>query len=113
MLWIITGRKYADTPSYFWWDADKKYPEYSEVIDQQTWGIEAESLTAAEMWLMENHPDYFMGSNITNRLTGNDLAFSCNPIPCGDYPKGTYETNENRRKYVAWLLEQMRERVKA
>ena len=96
----IIGRIFSDKPTYYEWDDEKKYPRYNELENlSKEWTVdEVHSLQDAEKWLLSNHPDYYMGCSIVqNCPSGNFLASA---VPCGEYPKGMYETIENRRDWA-------------
>lgn len=91
----VTGRRYCEAATYY--DLDKKhdFPKY-EKLAEVTYNIEADSVKAGERWLAENHPDMYMGGNVS--CENGD--FACLAVPCGEYGDGNYETIEAR---VAWV----------
>lgn len=78
-------------------DRDFETPEY------------VNSLEKAEIWLLENHPDYYMGCSIHQECKSGD--FLCTAIPCVEYEKGLYETWNGRREYAESHLKELLERV--
>ena len=107
----IAGRKYSEEARYASWDSEKKYPMYDE-IEKQEWEIEAKSMDEAEKWLAKNHPDMFMGANISCE-NGDFAAYS---VPCGFWGEGNYETQSARTAWVrktfapkrVWTSEEIR-----
>lgn len=95
----IIGRKYSDTATYGDWDTEKEFPTFAKVAEQ-TWEIEAETLDEAEGWLIENHPDMYMGASII--CENGD--FSCIAVPCSEYGEGNYETTATRIDFVRRML---------
>lgn len=91
----VTGRRYSEEARFADWDSEKEFPEY-DVVAEQTWKIEAQSLNDAEAWLAQNHPDMFMGSNISCE-NGDFAAMS---VPGTFYGKGYFETQVAR---IAWV----------
>lgn len=87
----VIGRRYSETAKFYDWDADKEFP-YFKKEGEQTWEIEADTLSEGRSWLIENHPDMYMGSNVI--CENGD--FSCAAVPCEAYGKGNYETIEAR-----------------
>ena len=61
-------------------------------------GSKINSLDKCRMWMLENHPDYYMGMNAMQQCKSGD--FLCMAVPCGEYQKGYYETFANRLKYA-------------
>ena len=75
---------------------------YYDVVDEKEWDItDAKSTQDCEKWLLENHPDYYMGCSIQQRCPSGDFLIM--PAPSGEYPEGMFETIENRRKYAAMM----------
>lgn len=96
----ITGRKFSDTPEFASWDHKHEFPRYT-CVDTKKWTVDAENLTDAKIWLMKNHPSYYMGSNITCTSENESALFAA---PCSEYPAGTFENNSNRCFYVQCIL---------
>jgi hypothetical protein len=91
----IIGRKYLEAARYLEWDTSKRFPVY-DMDEERVWEIEAETLDDGELWLAENHPDYYMGANVI--CENGD--FACEAIPCEEYGKGNYETIAARIAFV-------------
>ena len=91
----ITGRKYSEEARYAEWDAQKEFPDYDKVAEQE-WEIEASSVKDAEAWLAKNHPDMYMGSNISSE----NGDFSAQAVPGNFYGAGNFETQSAR---IAWV----------
>lgn len=74
----VIGRKY-DTSKvlYYDWDKEHKYPHFSSESEDTVFEIEAESVTAASLWLIDNHPELFAGSNVI--AENGDFAMHCVP----------------------------------
>ena len=102
----IVGRLYGNDPQYLDWDKEHKYPFYKE-IDEAEWNIEAESLTSSQEWLMEHHPEYYMGCSIDN-TDPNKTEFYLGAVPSVEYPKGCFETIKARREYVTNIFKTRR-----
>lgn len=96
----ITGRQYSEEARYAEWDSEKEFPEFDKVAEQE-WEIEVDSLEKAETWLANNHPDKYMGSNIS--CENGD--FSAQAVPCNYYGKGNFETQSAR---IAWVRRRFR-----
>lgn len=94
----VYGRRYSEVPNYYRWDVEKQFP-YFEKEDEQVFEIEAESLRDGERWLIENHPDMYMGGNVI--CENGD--FACLAVPCEEYGKGNYETVARRVACVKGL----------
>ena len=94
----VTGTHYNETPNYYVWDNEKRFP-YFTVDDEQEWVIDADNLKEAEKWFAVNHPDYFMGGAI-NCITPNVHEFCIYAAPCGEYGEGNYETVDARVAFV-------------
>lgn len=97
----VIGRKYSEEATYSSWDKWREYPRFEE-LEEKTWEIEADSLLEGKRWLVENHPDYFMGANII--CENGD--FSCLAVPCCEYGKGNFETYEARIATAKYELKQ-------
>lgn len=91
----ITGRQYSEEARYDSWDSEKEFPEYDQIAMDE-WKIEASSLKEAEEWLAKNHPDMYMGSNIS--CENGD--FSAQAVPGNFYGAGNFETQSAR---IAWV----------
>ena len=99
--WHVSGRVYSETPKYYDYDKRRMFPYY-DVVDEKEWDItDAKSTQDCEKWLLENHPDYYMGCSIQQRCPSGDFLIM--PAPSGEYPEGMFETIENRRKYAAMM----------
>ena len=91
----ITGRQYSEEARYAEWDSEKEFPEFDKV-DEKVWEIEANSLDEAQSWLAKNHPDMFMGANISCE-NGDFAAYA---VPTNFWGKGNFETQSAR---IAWI----------
>ena len=61
----VIGRKYdLSRVIYCDWDKEHKYPHFSSKSEDTEYEIEAESVTDASLWLIDNHPEQFCGSNV-------------------------------------------------
>ena len=100
MKCTIIGRLYSENATYACWDKRKEFPHYAQIA-QETWEIDCKSVTKAEAWLAENHPDMYIGANII--LENGDFALLA--VPCDCYGEGNYETMSNRLRYVRRLME--------
>lgn len=100
--YIITGVKYGDEPHYHDWDKKHEFPFFKE-IDTQKWTLQANNLDECEMWLLTNHPEYYMGASIV--LDSKETSeFLCTAVPDITYGEGMYETMLNRLAYAALRL---------
>lgn len=63
MKYTIYGIKWADEPHYHEWDKSHDYPHF-EAIDRVVIEKEFDSLDAANLWLIDNLPQYAIGSCI-------------------------------------------------
>lgn len=95
MKYTIHGSRYDETAIYYKWDRDRKFPEYTRIESAQ-YEVEANCLDEAEDWLIENHPEFYMGCSITNEKGD----FLMTPIPCCEYGYGNFETEAARIAYV-------------
>lgn len=91
----ICGRIYSDEPFFPDWGKDKKFPHYEEE-SEHLWEVDCASLDEAEGWLMENHPEAYMGASIV--LENGDFAMFA--VPCLEYGKGNFETKAARLEYA-------------
>ena len=97
MKCTITGRKYSEEARYAEWDTKKEFPCYDKVAEQ-VWEIEASSLDEATEWLAKNHPDMFMGCNIS--CENGDFAAYAVPSAGYFWGKGNFETQSARTECV-------------
>lgn len=74
MKCTITGRKYSDEKVYLC--KSTEFYHY-EQIDEKVWVEDFSCLDEARIWLIDNHPDYYLGSSI--KLENGD--FACFMIP--------------------------------
>lgn len=112
---FVTARLYQETATYTAWDKDHLYPRYEEVEGtEHTWSLEGEklmngqlvnSLETAQIWMVENHPEYLQGMCIHQDIPSGD--FSCRSVPGKEYPEGMYETIEGRMKYAQDLARRL------
>lgn len=112
----VVARLYSEVPEYYKWDESHKYPNYREVAGTEREfdlegatlknGTKVESLETAEMWMLENHPDYLQGCGIVEKVDRN-ADFLMTAVPCCQYLAGYFENYENRRRYAEWKAEQM------
>lgn len=103
-----TGRLYHEHATYHSWDKDHKYPVYSAIEgSERVWSLKDEtlldgrkvdSLETAEIWMVENHPEYLQGMSIYQEVTSGN--FSLHSVPGSEYPEGMYETFEARMRYA-------------
>lgn len=73
---------------------------------QWEWGKEdgVNSIEDAEKKMLAEHPDYYMGYSAARQIAGGD--FVMHPVPCPEYPQGTWETMDSRRAYAAQKAEE-------
>lgn len=112
---FVTARLYQETATYPAWDKDHLYPHYAAVEGtEHTWSLEGEklmngqlvnSLETAQIWMVENHPEYLQGMCIRQEIPSGD--FSCSSVPGKEYPEGMYETFEGRMKYAQDLARRL------
>ena len=105
----VVGARYDIIPKYYSWDTDKQFP-YFEKIEDREWVVETENAEEAIVWLMTNHPEYFMGSAAYCITPGKSGAYMT-AIPNPEYGPGNYETIENRVAYVKKRLEYITNRM--
>lgn len=99
--YVITGRVFSDEPR----DPNTRYKTYN-IIEEKEWKpSEVHSLEDAEKWILENHPDYYMGFGVHQECPSGNLRYGA--VPCAEYPDGMYENAENRRKYAEMRAEQL------
>lgn len=99
--YVITGRVFSDEPR----DPNARYKTYN-IIEEKEWEpSEVHSLEDAEKWILENHPDYYMGYGVNQKCPSGNLCYGA--VPCAEYPDGMYENAENRRKYAAMRAEKL------
>lgn len=87
----VIGRKFSEEANYPAWDSKKEFPHY-EILEEQTWEIEADKLHDGEKWLADNHPEMYMGGNVV--CENGD--FACFAVPGIEYGKGNFETIQAR-----------------
>lgn len=107
--WEVRGCLYSDTPVYMSYDKSHKFPHYDSLEETSSvWNLANErlqdgrpirSMDEAEQWLLENHPDFLMGSCIT-QVGVPSPSFRASAVPCPEYPEGCYESYEGRRDYA-------------
>ncbi len=93
------------------------FPEKSEdargiyqMKEEQEWTVGAKdgvaSIETAEKWVLENHPDYYMGMSASKQCPSGEFSFGAVPS-VGNYPQGMWETWAGRRQYVKSQAEKM------
>ncbi|MBP3781710.1 MAG: hypothetical protein J6I68_00515 [Butyrivibrio sp.] len=87
---------------------DKSIPKILEEKDFEApeW---VKSLEDAEIWMLETHPDYYMGCTIAQRCNCGD--FLATAMPCAEYDKKDYETWEGRRNYAQRKLNELGDKL--
>lgn len=95
----VRGSLYGETPNYYSWDVEKKFPYFS-IEGKCVWSIQAETLEDAVKWLATNHPEYYMGAGVECKNT-NEHEFYLTAVPSGEYGDGNYETIEARKNFIA------------
>ena len=98
----IIGRKYSTEKRFKEWDKEKQFPSYEQIDEHKFPPKQFESIRHAEIWLLENFPEYYFGANI-KCLDNTD--FSCIAIP--SYYEGYYKT-DNRQKIINTMLEELK-----
>lgn len=76
MKYIIHGYKFADTPTFYDWDKEHKYPNF-EIVDNVEIEREADSMDEAYKWMLENIPGYAIGCAVFSEDKKN---FLLNPV---------------------------------
>ena len=98
----IVGRLYEESPVFSDWDMEGCFPSYRPVPgSEREWKLdikEAASTNQAAEWLLENHPDYWMGANIIQDCPSGD--FSMHAVPCIKYGRGYHETYAGRYMFA-------------
>ena len=102
----ITGRMYCETPSFYAWDQEGQYP-YFEIEDEKKFVCpdNVKSIEDAQVWLLKEHPEYYMGCSIVQDCPSGNFCMTA--VPSSEYPKGTYETIGNRLGYAKNELERL------
>ena len=83
----------------------------AKIIEERDFDVPSEinSLEKAEIWLINNHPDYHMGCSISQDCpSGNFMATA---IPCAEYDEKHYKTWEGRRDYAEKRLQELWKKV--
>lgn len=101
----IIGRKYEDKVSYYDWDGRKEFG-YCEVEDERIWEKEFEDEFKAEIWLVNNYPEYAMGASY---IWNDGRCFYLLAVPSSEFGDGNWETTENRVRFVKRELEERME----
>ena len=111
--YVITGRLFGECPEFLSLDKKKMHPRY-EIMEEITWTPEeVHSLEEAEIWLLTNHPEYYMGSNISQDCPSGDYLGIPVPGVFTWYEQGTFETIENRKMFAEKILEKILELKKS
>lgn len=95
----IIGRLYDEVPNYYDFDDNHKWPYYN-CVDEKEWNIKCNDVDEGAEWLIDNHPDYYMGANII----GDNGDFICTAVPGCEYGKGNFETIKDRKYYVKNIM---------
>ena len=81
-----------------------------QMREEQEWIVGAEdgvtSIETAEKWVLENHPDYYIGMSASKQCPSGEFSFGAVPS-VGNYPQGMWETWAGRRQYVKSQAEKM------
>lgn len=97
----ITGHIYDTKPT-----SSGKLIKYDREVDTKEWKQIAgvKNLGEAEKWLLENHPDYYMGAVIQEDIpNGRRMVV---PRPGSRfYSEGEYETIQGRRDHAKWVCD--------
>lgn len=111
----VSARLYSEIAEFAPWDKEHEFPHYKEVAGTERKfdlegatlndGTAVTSLDTAEMWMLENHPDYMQGCCIVQKVDRN-ADFMMKAVPCNEYLDGHFENYENRRLYAEWLAKQ-------
>ena len=112
----VSARLYSEVAEYSAWDKEHEFPHYNEVAGTERKfdlegatlndGTAVASLKTAEMWMLENHPDYLQGCSIVEKVDRN-ADFLMKAVPCGEYLDGYFENYKNRRMYAELRAKQM------
>lgn len=112
----VSARLYSEVAEYSAWDKEHEFPHYNKVagterkfdLENATLknGAKVDSLETAEMWMIENHPDYLQGCSIVEKVDRN-ADFLMKAVPCGEYSDGYFENYRNRRLYAELKAKQM------
>lgn len=111
---VVKGSTYSTEPKYYSWDDKQMYPYYEE-LEKFEWipdGIT--SITEGELWLLENHPDCYMGGGIYEQyVNGYDgpkepLDFCALAVP--SYYEGIYQTT-NRNAVLKELKAKVLQKI--
>lgn len=117
---VVKGSTYSTEPKYYSWDDKQMYPYYEE-LEKFEWipdGIT--SITEGELWLLENHPDCYMGGSIyeqyADSYTGErePLDFCVLAVP--SYYEAVYQTTDRNailKEIEAKLLRAVEEQEKS
>lgn len=110
---IIEGAKYDTSPQYYQWDNKKMYPYYKEVEKKIFTPKGITSLNEAELWLLENEPEYYFGASIFEQykmepVDKEALDFSFIAIP--SYYETIYDTT-NRQDIIKQLIKEVENRM--
>lgn len=76
MKYIIHGCKFAETPTFYEWDREHRYPNF-EIVDKVEIEREAGSLDEAYKWMLENVPNYAIGCGVYSE---DKKSFLLNPV---------------------------------
>lgn len=102
----IIGSIYSENPTYYDWDSNKKFPNFEEIKREEWMPDNVHSLDDCEKWILENHPSYYMGFSATQQCPSGN--FRMGAVPCGEYPKGRYETIKGRELYAKERAEKLK-----
>ena len=112
----VSARLYSEVAKFAEWDKNHEFPHYEEIAGTERKfdlegatlrnGTEVISLKTAEMWMLENHPDYMQGCCIVQKVDKN-ADFLMTAVPCNEYLDGYFENYENRRLYAERKAKQM------
>lgn len=83
------GRKYSTEKTFYNWDSKKEFFFYKEIETREFPAMEFKSLNHAELWFLENHPEYYFGCNVCG--VGN-TDFSMVAVP--SYYEELVNTND-------------------
>ena len=100
----ITGRVYDTKPTF---QSDNgSIVKYDHPVDKKEWDCEAADMAQAEQWLLEHHPDYYMGATIKENVPNGRMMTIPRP-GSRYYSDGEYETLAGRRSHTKWVCEQL------
>lgn len=109
---VISGRLYGESARFNDRnDPDHLFPNFDPIDGtEMKWvlrkgdtlkdGTPVSDAEGAQKWLLENHPDYYMGCLASRQgSSGSGFAVAV-AVPCSEYPAGSYETAAGRLEHA-------------